>query len=154
MPLVIDAESGDDPSIIIEEFRSSGSVNLLTYWKYFRAGGGIVSLTFLLLNFSITQTLFTGTDKWLSIWTDAEFLRSKNVTGGVKEGMIDTYTGIYVYAILVGGIFIMSMIQSIHFFVTCMFASVKLHEDMFKSVLRSPFSFFDKNPIGIDYIYS
>ena len=64
---------------------------------------------------------------------------------------VDTYTGIYVYSVFIGGVFIFAMVRSTHFFVTCMFASVKLHDDMFTSIVRAPLSFFDKNPIGISF---
>ncbi len=115
----------------------------------------------------MAQMCFTGIDYWLSIWTNAEFIRyqtkpvlgidagevveqAENNTFTYKSWKeeVDTYTGIYVYSILIGGVFVFAMIRSTHFFVTCMFASVKLHDNMFKSVVRAPLSFFDKNPIG------
>jgi len=150
------------------EFRQVGGVKLSTYWKYLRSGGGIVSLTFLVLHFLLAQMSFTGIDFWLSIWTNAEFIRYHNTsyvdfdTTQVLDQIgndtftykswqeeIDTYTGIYVYSALIGGVFLFAMIRSTHFFITCMFASIKLHDDMLKSVVRAKLSFFDQNPIGI-----
>lgn len=146
-----------------------------TYWKYLRSGAGsFTSLMLLATNFLIAQILNTGIDYWLNVWTNAEFIRHKNSTkpdlaldniirpteirgetvnktldsshNWIQE--VDTYTGIYVYSILIGIAFTFTLIRSFHFFKTCMSASVKLHDLMFNSVVRSPLSFFERNPVG------
>jgi len=151
-----------------EESWKSGGVTIKTYWKYLRSGGRIISLCFLLCFFLISQMCFTGIDVWLSIWTNAEFIRyqtkpvlgidagevveqAENNTFTYKSWKeeVDTYTGICVYSVFIGGVFVFAMVRSTLLFVTCMFASVKLHDDMFTSIVRAPLSFFDKNPIGI-----
>ncbi len=67
-------------------------------------------------------------------------------TGWVEH--IDTITGVYVYTILIVGMFIFSLIRSVHFFIMCMKSSISLHKKMFESVIRSPVLSFDKNPVG------
>jgi len=62
---------------------------------------------------------------------------------------MDTYTGIYGFAILVLCGFILSLIRSIHFFAIFLKASIRLHDKMFQAVVRSPLLFFNRNPIGI-----
>ena len=161
-----------------DEMRSSGSVTLAVYWKYFKAGGGCFSFFLFMLSCVITQFLFSGSDYWLSLWTDAEQLRAagpKNSTVNStafiedpesynttaypeKEGdssaytewleELDTYTGIYVFTILTAGLFVFSLIRAIHFFVMCMKSSVNLHNSMFQSIIRAPLLFFDCNPVG------
>jgi len=139
-----------------------------TYWKYLRSGGGVASLLFLAANFMIAQIAYIGIDYWLSVWTNAESIHYNNSTKRKLRPIemrevavnntfslnkwiqeVDTYTDIYVYSILIGIAFVFTLIRSSHFFITCMSASVKLHNDMFTSVVRSPLSFFEQNPVGI-----
>ncbi|RWS23154.1 ABC transporter-like protein 16, partial [Leptotrombidium deliense] len=46
-------------------------------------------------------------------------------------------------------LFVLSLMRAILFFLMCMRASVKLHDRLFRSVVRAPIAFFDNNPIGI-----
>ncbi len=64
---------------LVEESHSSGSVSYAFYWQYLTSGGGIISVFLLILNGLIFQTLFSGSDYWLSIWTNAA--QQINVTG-------------------------------------------------------------------------
>lgn len=136
------------------------------YWKYIRAGGGCCSAFILCINLIITQILFNGSEYWLTLWTNAEERRGRiNQTLTMNEGHnmtdadgewhlledLDTYTGIYVFSGLIGGVFVFSMIRTVHFFVSCMLASIHLHNAMFHSVIRAPLKFFDHNPVGKDF---
>jgi ATP-binding cassette subfamily C (CFTR/MRP) protein 4 len=145
------------------------AVSFSIYLKYFNAGGGCASLFFFLLSCVAFQFVFSFSHYWLSTWTRVEQLRDgydvkanngntyftsaavNNVT--VTQGLdvlkgMDTYTGIYGFAILVVCGFAFSIIRSIHFFVIFFNASIRLHDKMFQSVVRSPLLFFDRNPIG------
>ena len=125
-----------------------------TYWKYFHSGGGYVSFFFLTLSFALCQSLFSASDFWLSIWTHAEQFR-ENITVTYDtswKDQVDTFTGIYVYTGLIGGVFVFSMICAAHFYIVCLLSSVKLHDQMFNAVTRSPLAFFDTNPIGTEMI--
>lgn len=137
-----------------EESRSSGRVTLAVYGKYVHSGGGYISFMLLVLSSVLAQALFSATDYWLNLWTNAEQLRANSTTSGnVTEQSwqeeIDTTTGIYVYSILVLGVFIFSLIRTVHLFFMCLFSSVKLHNEMFHSIIRSPLLFFDRNPVGM-----
>jgi ATP-binding cassette subfamily C (CFTR/MRP) protein 4 len=116
----------------------------------------------------------------LTLWTNAEELRTRqgnvsenlsfsniteadfsNVTDEIKENgpfsgewwkEPDTYTGIYVFTILIVGVFIFSMIRTIHYFLMCMISSIHLHNRMFESIIRAPLLFFDQNPVGMNLI--
>ena len=61
---------------------------------------------------------------------------------------IDTTTGVYVYSVLIVGLFIFTIIRTTHFFFICVEASIKLHNNMFQSIVRAPLVFFDQNPVG------
>lgn len=143
-----------------EEYRSKGTVDKAVYYKYFRSGGGCISFTFLLFSFVMTQVLFSLSDYWLNIWTNAEQIRAgsnstidpDNTTLPWQEE-VDTNTGIMVYAILIGSFFIASMIRSILFFIRCMFSSIKLHNQMFQAIIRAPMLFFEQNSVGIVHLH-
>src|SRR5438876_7588924 len=53
------------------------------------------------------------------------------------------------YGLLIGLLFICSLIRTTSFFTMCMRSSINLHNRLFASVIRAPISFFDENPIGI-----
>lgn len=183
-----------------EESRSTEAVTLGTYWNYFHAGAGFLSLLLYFIIFMIAQILFIGTDYWLTLWTNAEELRSlrskslteSNMTASILPQIfydlglsdfnvtesslvdvltnesnlldlnsidevvtlsdwiknLDTNTGVYVYAIIISGLFLFTMIRTTYFFLICMSASVKLHNKMFKSIIRAQLIFFDENPVG------
>ena len=151
-------------------------------------------------SFLITQVLFLGTDYWLTVWTNAEELRSLRAKPNVTDSNlletfltesnyselnaiessfsdypdflttesspvdvdstnqtttasnwmenIDTHTGVYVYSILVGCLFVFTLVRTTHFFQICMSSSAKLHNKMFESIIRSQLAFFDQNPVG------
>ena len=183
-----------------EESRSTGAIKFSNYWKYFRSGAGYFSLVIFTTSFLITQVLFLGTDYWLTLFTNAEELRSLRAKPNVTDSNfletfltesnyselnaiessfsdypdflttesspvdvnstnqtttasnwmenIDTHTGVYVYSILVGCLFVFTLVQATHFFQICMSSSAKLHNKMFESIIRSQLAFFDQNPVG------
>lgn len=61
---------------------------------------------------------------------------------------VNTPFHLSVYAGLVLAVFLLSLVRTTSFFYMCMKASRTLHNKMFRSVLRSPVSFFDSNPVG------
>ena len=151
-------------------------MSLKVYWEYFRSGGGFCSIFWMSLTCLFTQFLFSGSDYWLTLWTNAEEFRARtagnfslnasslvpendanNATDVVEERGIftgdwwrepDTYTGVYVFTILIICVFIFSMIRTIHYFLMCMISSINLHNRMFQCVIRAPLLFFDQNPVG------
>ena len=155
-----------------EEFRSTGSVPFSIYWKYFIAGGGRLSFFFFILNCVFCQFLFSGSDYWLSLWTDAEQRRADSITNSNSTSFtndssasatfnqtidgesynfiknFDSQTGINVFTILTASVFTFSLVRSIQFFIICMKSSINLHNSMFESVIRVPLLFFDHNPVG------
>ena len=157
------------------EARSSGSVPFSAYLKYFTSGGGYVSFIFLILNCIAAQVLFSATDYWLNLWTNAEQMKVSSVSSSSNSSskslfashltvpisvqssssrswqeQIDTTTGIHVYSILISGVFVFSLARTTHLFINFLFSSMKLHNQMFRSVIRSPLAFFDRNPVGKD----
>ncbi|KAH9517193.1 Multidrug resistance-associated protein 4, variant 2 [Dermatophagoides farinae] len=125
------------------------------YCIYFRTGAGFLLLSTFILSNVLTQVFFTGTDYWLSAWTDyQENLHLQNMDPNHqfdKSPIIhkDYDKNIIIYAFLVGLLFIFSIIRTTSFFTTCMRASVNLHNIIFTSLVKVPIMFFDKTPVGI-----
>ena len=125
------------------------------YCIYFRTGAGFLLLLTFILSNVLTQVFFTGTDYWLSAWTDyQENLHLQNMDPNHqfdKSPIIhkDYDKNIIIYAFLVGLLFIFSIIRTTSFFTTCMRASVNLHNIIFTSLVKVPIMFFDKTPVGI-----
>ena len=57
-----------------------GKNKLKIYWIYTRAGAGIFGFLIFFFSNIITQLLFTGSDYWLSAWTDYTERESLNLT--------------------------------------------------------------------------
>ena len=119
-------------------------------WKYFSSAGGLTSMSLFFVNCIIAQGFQYGSSYWLSIWTNSEMIHnSKNYISTEMSWNISTNTGIYVFSGILGGAFIFIVICTTQFSIMCTMSSVKLHSQMFNAVLRSPMSFFDKNPVGM-----
>ena len=53
-----------------------------------------------------------------------------------------------IYGLLVGGTLVMTMTAAFCFYYSALNSSTQLHDNMITAVLKSPVSFFDKNPSG------
>ena len=162
-----------DPKAVKEQ-RSIGSVKASLYTKYFTSGGGWTHLTFMILMNVICQALYSGSDIWLSYWTSKEELKilarnsnnteftfdlpAPSITLSNNETIVtdlnendylsEHFFNLGIYAAIVLGLVVSSMIRTIHFFFMCMKSSVSLHDLMFNRILRAPCRFFDTNPVG------
>lgn len=141
-----------------------------TYWKYLHSGGGAHQLIFFTISCLFTEALFCTSDYWLKLWTAAERTRNSNATLNLirittsndevmmtnvtlfskDTWVLDTTTGIYVYSILIGCVFLFGFLRALQFFFICSKASLKLYDTMFRTIISAPVQFFDKNPVGID----
>lgn len=55
-------------------------------------------------------------------------------------------TSWYIYAAMVGGVFMLSIMRACFFFATTLRSSERMHQKMTASVLQAPVAFFDCNP--------
>lgn len=124
-----------------------------TYIYYIKACSSVLLVTLVALSNLGTQALFNGSDFWLSYWTDTEQRKAANNGTDYKpETLTDTLTlhqNALVYTILIGSLFLLTLVRTTCFFISCMRASINLHNRLFNSVLHAPIKFFDCNPIGI-----
>lgn len=149
-------------------------VSPATYWKYFQCGGvsSFILFTFTCLTLEI---FFCASDYWLNLWTRAEMAHLKSnsnitntstdaviketeknatslyqeqVTLSGNEWMLDRSICMYVYCILIGGVFILAALRLTQFCKISSEASLKLHNNMFEAVIRAPVQFFNTTPLG------
>ncbi|KAG9295694.1 hypothetical protein G9A89_001711 [Geosiphon pyriformis] len=131
-------ESGKD-SLIIKEESALGKVPWSVYKTYIKSASTIGVITFLILMIT-SQGTQVASNVFLKNWS------SKNLENGKNENIF--------YYLMIYGAFglayaAMTITQTIILWVFCAIRSAqKLHQDMLKSVVRSPMSFFDTTPLG------
>ncbi|XP_037896202.1 multidrug resistance-associated protein 4 [Glossina fuscipes] len=135
-----DAELTDK---IAAEEQAGGGVSLRVWNAYFRAGSTLVGLSFMVFVMLLSQIVCSGSDYFVNIWTQQEYLRSINETT-----ILTTYECLYIYGALIVGVVIMTIFRGFLFFKVCMHASKILHDRMFYSILHAVMKFFDSNPSG------
>uniref|UniRef100_A0A8C9GA40 ATP binding cassette subfamily C member 4 n=1 Tax=Pavo cristatus TaxID=9049 RepID=A0A8C9GA40_PAVCR len=104
-----------------EESRSEGKINFKIYRKYFTAGANYFVIFILVLFNILAQVAYVLQDWWLSYCC---------------------CIGLTVATILFG------IIRSLLVFQVLVNSGQTLHNKMFKSILKAPVLFFDRNPIG------
>jgi hypothetical protein len=68
--------------------------------------------------------------------------------GGGDDLLTEHYVNLGIYAAIVVGLMVTSLVRTVHFFVLCMRSSVRLHNAMFWRIIHAPCRFFDTNPVG------
>ncbi|RUS69501.1 hypothetical protein EGW08_022736 [Elysia chlorotica] len=151
-----------------EEERETGAIDVQVFLSYFKAGGGVLLLSALLLFLLLAQGLFLVSDWWLARWTgkmeDRHNALKARVQSPVDQTMTtgssapnstqmdipeaDTYWNLYVYAGMIVALIASSLARAFIFFKLAVAASEKLHNLMFARVLRATMAFFDTNPVG------
>ncbi|KAF5286347.1 hypothetical protein FQR65_LT12641 [Abscondita terminalis] len=127
------------------ESRSSGSVSGSVYKKYIRCGGNYLILGGIVASFISVQVLLSGSDYFLAHWVNIEQKDQKNrndESDRLRHVYLTVYSGLIVVLIL------MSVVRAIVYTISCINASVELHNKMFLNVIRAPLQFFLSNPSG------
>ncbi|XP_043486988.1 ATP-binding cassette sub-family C member 4-like, partial [Polistes fuscatus] len=147
------------------------NVSWKLYIKYFRYGANWLTLFAFIILTLITQLFASGTDYWVSYWTNLEVIRSvKNQSFIVNTryeyqstinntilssflstdniGLLTTTSAIYVYTIIIITCIILVFLRSIFFMEICMIASRKIHDITFNNILQTNMRFFHMNPSG------
>ena len=76
---------------------------------------------------------------------------SANTSSLLQAGhrdLTEHYINLGVYAAMVLGLVVTSLIRTVYFFVLCMRSSVNLHNSMFSRIISAPCRFYDTNPGG------
>jgi ABC-type multidrug transport system fused ATPase/permease subunit len=135
-------EKGEN--LVKEEEREEGQVAGSAYVHYAKSGGWVQFLLAILTQ-GIGRGCEIGASFWLAHWAEealaAEFSGSPHT-----DGETGFYLGIYgLFGFLgVCGLTVRALVLAYH----RLGASRKLHDDLAKSILRAPVSFFDVTPTG------
>ncbi|XP_049950812.1 probable multidrug resistance-associated protein lethal(2)03659 [Schistocerca serialis cubense] len=143
------------------ELRTSGGVRSAVYFSYFSSGGNYCLQLFVAVAFILTPVVVLGGDYWLSYWTNSEEIMQTIYTESnatyynetdtylTAYGWIpDTTTSVYIYTAVMVATVVVTVVRSISFFILCIRASMRLHNQMFIGVTRATMHFFNNNPAG------
>lgn len=127
----------------VAEEQAEGGVSPTVWKKYFCAGASPASLFVLFVVLILSQIVCSGSDYFVNIWTQQEFLRTAN-----KPTTFTTNECLYIYGALILLVVFMTILRGFLFFKVCMHASKELHDRMFGCILHATMRFFDSNPSG------
>ncbi|XP_046746883.1 ATP-binding cassette subfamily C member 4-like isoform X1 [Diprion similis] len=162
-------EASKDDGDLSEEKMATGEISNKVYWDYFRSGGNICSLIFFAVIFIISQIAASGTDYWITHWTNQETLRvslklNKSMTVSNQTvdqrpnfwqptwldeyGILRPTIAVYVYTFCIAGCVFFALFRSVLFMKLSMNASQNIHNTMFANLLQATMRFFNTNPTG------
>ncbi|XP_015596918.1 multidrug resistance-associated protein 4 isoform X2 [Cephus cinctus] len=142
------------------EVTSRGTIRGSVFLKYFQSGANLCFAFTVFLLFVLTQAFASLNDAFIPILIRAEESRyyssstsdntsaSYNSTDIMRTSQLSETAYIYIYTGIVIAIFFVGITRSISFYTLCMRCSQKLHDSMFRSLIRTSMRFFDVNPSG------
>ncbi|XP_058044804.1 ATP-binding cassette sub-family C member 5 isoform X2 [Ahaetulla prasina] len=136
------------------EEKGKGSVPWSVYWVYIQAAGGPVAFLTIMILFILNVGSTAFSNWWLSYWIKEGSGNTTLLLGNetiVSDSMKDNphmryYAGIY--ALSMGVMLILKAVRGIAFVKGTLRASSRLHDELFRRILRSPMKFFDTTPAG------
>ncbi|XP_072451110.1 ATP-binding cassette sub-family C member 5-like isoform X3 [Chiloscyllium punctatum] len=136
------------------EEKAGGSVSWSTYGIYIKAAGGSLVFFVNILLFILTAGSIAFSNWWLSYWIkqgSGNTPVAKGNTTYISNSMRDHpkqsfYT--CVYALSMVAVLLFKALRGYTFVKCTLRASSKLHDALFKKILRSPMHFFDTTPLG------
>ncbi|XP_067135107.1 ATP-binding cassette sub-family C member 4-like [Centruroides vittatus] len=151
----------DEDKKIQPDDEGVGTRELSVYKEYFNAGKGFFFKTVLLVILIVTQAITNASDFWLVKWYNKRRIygqstvKLKNITFNKtifnnSEGENFYYSeayNIYVYFGMICAVFLTTILSGILLFEMFTAASMKLHNNMFQCIIRTPISFLDNNPV-------
>ncbi|XP_038817599.1 multidrug resistance-associated protein 5-like [Salvelinus namaycush] len=146
--------SKDNGQLMQVEERGRGSVPWSVYGVYIQASGGALVFLLILALFVLNVGSTVFSNWWLSYWIKQGSGNTTVLVGNssvVSESMRDNplmqhYAG--VYASSMGVMLLLKLLRGIIFVKGTLKASSRLHEELFRKILRSPMKFFDTTPTG------
>ncbi|CAG9833829.1 unnamed protein product [Diabrotica balteata] len=139
----------------LQEQSSKGKVGGSLLLKYILAGSNVLAVLILVILFLGTQLAASGVDYWVSYWVNVEEIRNStesfNSTTSkfiIPSIELTTNNCLYIYAVLLGSLFVLAMSRSFFFYKLAMLSSQKLHSTFFNNIIGATMRFFDTNPGG------
>ncbi|KAF5283712.1 hypothetical protein FQR65_LT13747 [Abscondita terminalis] len=151
----------------VEEQRTSGSVSSFVYKAYFKSGANSFCIILLVLLFFLAQFFASSADYFLTYCTVfvsdiiptvpesisnstsiVNVLEKNNFPDKNNFWFFSRETCVYVYSGIALAIITVTLTRSFSFFTLCMNASIRLHDNMFKSITHATMKFFNTNSSG------
>ncbi|XP_023213274.1 multidrug resistance-associated protein 4-like [Centruroides sculpturatus] len=154
-----DAEAKNNQTPQDNEVKKPG---ISVYKSHFNAGAGLFFKIVILSTLIIAQSLTSASDYWLIKWLqDIRIYSSsienfENITYNTsifhniedKNFYHSEEFNMYVYVGLICAVFLTTLTFGLLLFKFFTTASFKLHNNMFRCIIRTPISFLDNNPVG------
>lgn len=156
-------EMSDKKKAMMLETKASGSVTTGIYWEYIRASRSIGLGIIAFISMIASQLCFQISDVWITDWMDQYQDKGDNTAANATVEMFannstadivnnidggSTNWFVAIYSALIVGMFVMSIIRTMSFFLICMRSSINIHNIIFNCILRCRISHFDRNPSG------
>ncbi|XP_038631368.1 multidrug resistance-associated protein 5-like isoform X2 [Scyliorhinus canicula] len=147
-------EEAQKDQLMQAEEKAGGSVSWSTYGIYIKAAGGSLIFLVNILLFILTAGSIAFSNWWLSYW-----IKQGSGNTSVTEGNVTRISNsmrdhpnqnfyIRVYALSMVAVLLFKALRGYTFVKCTLRASSKLHDALFKKILRSPMQFFDTTPLG------
>ncbi|MBN3286487.1 MRP5 protein, partial [Polyodon spathula] len=144
----------DDGHLMQVEEKGTGSVPWSVYGAYIQASGGPVAFLLILALFVLNVGSTAFSNWWLSYWIKQGSGNTSVVLGNdtvLSDSMKDNphmqyYASIYTLSMVL--MLLLKFVRGIAFVKGTLRASTRLHDELFRKILRSPMKFFDTTPVG------
>lgn len=114
------------------------------YWQFIKSGGPVVIILSLFMLIIVSQASGMGADYYSAFWVNYE----RDVAENKGDATLNRDTVITIYIILIVAMIILSIAQSVSFYIYLINVSVKLHNRIFHRVSKATMTFFNNNPSG------
>uniref|UniRef100_A0A8I3PX26 ATP binding cassette subfamily C member 5 n=2 Tax=Canis lupus familiaris TaxID=9615 RepID=A0A8I3PX26_CANLF len=144
----------EEGQLVQLEEKGQGSVPWSVYGVYIQAAGGPLAFLVIISLFMLNVGSTAFSNWWLSYWIK-QGSGNTTVTQGNKTSMSSSmkdnplmqyYASIYALSMAV--MLILKAIRGVVFVKGTLRASSRLHDELFRRILRSPMKFFDTTPTG------
>uniref|UniRef100_A0A671FZU3 ATP-binding cassette sub-family C member 5 n=1 Tax=Rhinolophus ferrumequinum TaxID=59479 RepID=A0A671FZU3_RHIFE len=144
----------EEGQLVQVEEKGQGSVPWSVYGVYIQAAGGPLAFLVIISLFMLNVGSTAFSNWWLSYWIK-EGSGNTTVTQGnktsVSSSMKDNPHMRYyasIYALSMAVMLILKAVRGVVFVKGTLRASSRLHDELFRRILRSPMKFFDTTPTG------
>ncbi|XP_015262676.1 PREDICTED: multidrug resistance-associated protein 5 [Gekko japonicus] len=144
----------EEGQLVQLEEKGKGSVPWSVYGVYIQAAGGPIAFLIIVALFVLNVGSTAFSNWWLSYWIKQGSGNTTVTLGNetvVSSSMKDNphmryYAGIY--ALSMGVMLVLKAVRGVAFVKGTLRASSRLHDELFRRILRSPMKFFDTTPTG------
>uniref|UniRef100_A0A8C2W3C2 ATP binding cassette subfamily C member 5 n=1 Tax=Chinchilla lanigera TaxID=34839 RepID=A0A8C2W3C2_CHILA len=144
----------EEGQLVQLEEKGQGSVPWSVYGVYIKAAGGPVAFLVIMVLFMLNVGSTAFSTWWLSYWikqgsgnTTVTRGNRTSVSNSMKDNPLMQYYA-SIYALSMAVMLILKAIRGVVFVKGTLRASSRLHDELFRRILRSPMKFFDTTPTG------